>query len=189
MKDLKKEKQYKDAPEDECIESVKKGNTEAYSTIVKAYMKRAYYIALSFVKTEQDALDVSQEAFIKAFRHIKKFKTGSPFFPWFYQILKNLCLDWLKKNKPGDQVPLENIELADPADFHHSQRDEVLKIQLWKGIEKLELEQKEILMLRYFQGFSYKEMAQILDKPIGSIMSGLYYARKNLKTKMEKFLK
>ncbi len=83
--------------EQHCIEAVKNGDTEAYSTIVKQYMKKAYYIALGFVKSEADALDISQEAFIKAFKHIRKFKYGNRFFPLFYKILRNLCLDWLKK--------------------------------------------------------------------------------------------
>lgn len=167
--------------DNECIALVKRGNREAYSAIVKAYMKRAYYIALGFVKTEADALDVSQEAFIKAFRHIKKFKPGHDFFPWFYQILKNLCLDWLRKSKRRDEIPLEdvNAKLADSP-----QPDQMLKIAVWKGIEKLPIEQREILILRYFQGFSYKEIAQILGKPMGSVMSALYYAKKKLRAKI-----
>ena len=179
MNSIDSEKQVCD--EGQCIESVKRGNTKAYSTIVKTYMKKAYYIALSFVKREQDALDISQDAFIKAFRHIKKFKTGGAFFPWFYKILRNLCLDWLRKHRANHRVPLENVNPASPR-----QANEEIKIQVWNGIEKLPFEQREILILRYFQGYSYKEMAQILGKPTGSIMSGLYYAKKNLKKKLEK---
>ena len=59
-----------------------------------------------------------------------------------------------------------------------------MKVRLWKGIDQLALEEKEIILLRYFQGFSYKEIAQILEKPIGSVMSSLYYAKKKLKAKM-----
>ena len=170
--------------ESNCIEMVKRGNAEAYSTIVNTYMKKAYFIALSFVKTEQDALDVSQEAFIKAFRYIKKFKIGSKFFPWFYRILKNLCLDWIKKGKKSDTIPLENVN---PSTY--PEIAEELKINLWKGIDKLPSDQREILLLRYFQGYSYREISQLLDKPLGSVMSSLYYAKKNLRSKMEKYLK
>ncbi len=174
--------------DNECIALVKRGNREAYSTIVKAYMKKAYYIALSFVKTQQDALDISQEAFIKAFRHIKKFKPGHDFFPWFYQILKNLCLDWLRKNKRRDEIPLEDVNIKNLHTAGSTEADQVLKIAVWKGIEKLPLEQREILVLRYFQGFSYQEIAHILGKPPGTVMSALYYARKNLRAKMGEFL-
>lgn len=182
MKDIQRENLLK--IESRCIKLVREGDKEAYSTIVKTYMKRAYFIALSFVKTEQDALDVSQDAFIRAFRHIKKFKAGNDFFPWFYKILKNLCLDWLKKYKHINRIPLENIRLPGS-----SSPDEDIKIQLWKEIEKLSIDQREILILRYFQGFTYQEIAQILDKPLGSVMSSLHYAKKNLRKKMERFLK
>lgn len=63
------------------IAAVQSGDKDAYSCIVKNYMKKAYYIALGFVKSEPDALDISQDAFIKAYKHIKKFRTGNPFFP------------------------------------------------------------------------------------------------------------
>ncbi|MCK4835479.1 MAG: RNA polymerase sigma factor [Candidatus Aminicenantes bacterium] len=182
MQDAEAENQF--LTEQQCIDLVKKGDKEAYSTVVKKYMKKAYYIALGFVKTEPDALDVSQEAFIKAFRHIKKFKAGNDFFPWFYKILKNLCLDWLKKNKNVNLIPLENISLSNV-----SQPNEDIKIHLWKEMEKLSIDQKEILLLRYLQGFTYLEIAQILDKPLGSVMSSLHYAKKNLRKKMERFLK
>lgn len=171
---------YLSLDEQECIEAVKRGIKEAYSIIVKAHMKKAYYIALSFVKTEQDALDLSQDAFIKAYRHIKKFKSGSQFFPWFYQILKNLCLDSLKKNRRQNHIPLEDVTVANPG-----QTDQFIKIQIWKAIEKLPLEQRETVILRYFHGFNYSEISTMLDKPIGTVMSTLYYAKKSLRKKME----
>ena len=170
--------------EQQCIEAVQSGNKDAYCTIVKCYMKKAYYIALGFVKSEPDALDISQDAFIKAFKHIKKFRTGNPFFPWFYQILRNLCLDWLKKNRKINQIPLENINL-----FSNPACSQDIKIQIWEGIEKLPLAQKEILILRYFQGFSYAEIARTLGKPLGSVMSSIHYAKRNLRNQMEKMLK
>jgi RNA polymerase sigma-70 factor (ECF subfamily) len=182
MKDLSREAQIRD--ENECIELVKQGHKDEYSVIVQTYMKKAYYIALGFVKREQDAVDVSQDAFIKAYKHIKTFKKGHAFFPWFYKILKNLCLDWLRKRKNTHAVPLEEATCAAKAQF-----PEELKIRLWNGINQLALEEREIIILRYFQGFSYKEIAQILNKPIGSVMSSLYYAKKKLRSKVGEHLK
>ncbi len=177
MKDLGREAQIRD--ENNCIELVKQGHKDAYGVIVKTYMKKAYYIALGFMKSEQDAVDVSQDAFIKAYKHIKTFKTGNAFFPWFYQILKNLCLDWLRKKKNRQQLPLEEATCAAKSQF-----PEELKIRLWHGIDQLAIEEREIIILRYFQGFSYKEIADILNKPIGSVMSSLYYAKKKLRSKV-----
>ncbi|MEE8376878.1 MAG: RNA polymerase sigma factor, partial [Candidatus Aminicenantaceae bacterium] len=93
--------------ENEILALVKKGDAQAYQQIVKKYMQTAYYIALGFVHNHQDALDLSQESFIKAFRKIKSFDAGRPFFPWFYRILKNLCIDHFKRIRRRKEIPLE----------------------------------------------------------------------------------
>ncbi|MFC2163698.1 RNA polymerase sigma factor [Acidobacteriota bacterium] len=162
--------------EREILEVVQKGNKEAYQEIVVRYMHSAYYVALAFVHNQQDAMDISQDAFIRAFRRIKKFDTEKPFFPWFYKILKNLCIDYFKRRQRRNEVPLENVRVLE---VEHEDRE--MKKALWKGIEELPPEQKEIIILRYFRQLSYQEMAEVLGKPIGTIMSSLYYAKKRLK--------
>jgi len=169
--------------EKEILEVIQKGNKEAYQEIVVRYMQSAYYVALSFVHNQQDALDISQDAFIRAFRRIKKFDTEKPFFPWFYKILKNLCIDYFKKRQRRNEVPLENVRILE---VEHEDRE--MKKALWKGIEELPPEQKEIIILRYFRQLSYQEMAEVLGKPIGTIMSSLYYAKKRLKGIVGKYL-
>jgi len=162
--------------EGEILAFVQKGDKEAYKEIVTRYMHSAYYVALAHVRNQQDALDISQEAFIRAFRRIKKFDLERPFFPWFYKILKNLCIDHFKKRRRLNEVPLEKVRILKTG---HEDRE--MKDALWKGIEELPPEQKEVIILRYFRQLSYKEMADILDKPAGTIMSSLYYAKKRLK--------
>jgi len=173
----------RDLSERELIELVKKGKREAYHEIVSRYMKKAYYVALSFVHNHQDALDISQEAFIKAFRKIKNFSTQKPFFPWFYKLMKNLCLDHLRRGSRVKEIPLERIPV------HAEEReDREMKEVLWRGIESLPFEQREIVILRYFQQMSYSEIAEMTEKPIGTVMSSLYYAKKRLKKTIGKFL-
>ena len=162
--------------EKEILEVVQKGNKEAYQEIVVRYMQSAYYVALAFVHNQQDALDISQDAFIRAFRRVKKFDTEKPFFPWFYKILKNLCIDYFKRRQRRNEVPLETVRV-----LGEEHEDREMKKALWKGIEELPSEQKEIIILRYFRQLSYQEMAEVLGKPIGTIMSSLYYAKKRLK--------
>lgn len=169
--------------ESEILTLVQKGDREAYQEIVVRHMRSAYYLALAFVHNHQDALDLSQEAFIKAFRKIKKFDTKRPFFPWFYRILKNLCIDHYKHRRRLNEVPLENVRVLE---VEHEDRE--MKKALWKGIDELPDEQKEIIVLRYFQQLSYQEIAEILDKPIGTVMSSLYYAKKRLKGIVGKYL-
>jgi RNA polymerase sigma-70 factor (ECF subfamily) len=169
--------------EAEILELVQKGEKEAYQEIVVRHMQSAYYVALAFLHNHQDALDISQEAFIRAFRKIKKFDTKRPFFPWFYRILRNLCVDHYKRRRRLNEVPLENVRVLE---VEHKDRE--MKKALWKGIDELPEEQKEIIVLRYFQQLSYQEIAEILDKPIGTVMSSLFYAKKRLKGIVGKYL-
>jgi RNA polymerase sigma-70 factor, ECF subfamily len=169
--------------EKEILMLVKKGDKEAYQSIVVRYMRPAYSIALSFLHNQQDALDVSQDAFIRAYRKMKLYDIEKPFFPWFYRLLKNLCLDQIKKVKRRHEVPLEEV-----AFYSDRVKNKELREDLWFGIEKLPFEQREVILLRYFRQFSYKEIAELMDKPIGTVMSSLYYAKKRLKDILERHL-
>lgn len=169
--------------ESEVIKQVKKGNREAYQVIVERYMQRAYYIALGFVRNSQDAMDISQESFIKAFRKIKRFDSEKSFFPWFYKLLKNLCLDHIKRRSRVQEIPLDEARV-----LNEEREDREMKEILWRGIEGLSFEQKEVIILRYFQQYSYQEIAEITAKPVGTVMSSLYYAKKRLKKAIKKFL-
>jgi RNA polymerase sigma-70 factor (ECF subfamily) len=165
------------------LEIVQKGDKEAYGAIVKRYMQSAYYIALGLVHNQQDALDVSQDAFIKAFRKIKMFDTSKPFFPWFYRLLRNLCIDYLKGKHRMREIPFDDAHI-----LVEKKGDRELKEILWKGIEKLPFEQREIVILRYFRQYSYAEIAEIIEKPIGTVMSSLFYAKKKLKGIVGKYM-
>ena len=176
-------KQDRAFSEKETIELIKKGNREAYQVIVRRYMKTAYYIALGLVHNHQDALDISQESFIKAFRKIKNFDTQRPFFPWFYQLMRNLCIYFLKRRSGRKEIPLEGIQV-----LQEEKEDREMKEVLWKGINELPFEQREVIILCYFRQLSYQEIAEITGKPIGTIMSSLYYAKKKLKDILRKYL-
>ncbi len=173
----------REVSERELLVAVQKGDKETYGAIVKRYMHSAYYIALGFVHNQQDALDVSQDAFIKAFRKIKMFDTSKPFFPWFYRLLRNLCIDQLKRKHRMRAIPLEDVHV-----LAEEKEDRELKETLWKGIEKLSFEQREIVILRYFRQFSYAEIAELVGKPIGTVMSSLFYAKKKLRGIVGKYM-
>jgi RNA polymerase sigma-70 factor (ECF subfamily) len=167
-------------PDSEIIEAVKRGEREAYRRIVDRYKRRAYHVALGFVGDPQDALDVSQVAFIKAYRNIKGFDTTRAFLPWFYRILRNLCLDHIRRSRRRREVPLsEALVVADGSAERETHR------ALRRAIDGLAVEQREVVILHYFEGLSYKEMASTLGKPMGTIMSTLYHARQQLKRALE----
>ncbi len=168
--------------ERQMLERVRRGDREAYQGIVQRYMQTAYYIALGFVRNPQDALDVSQDAFVRAFRKIKQYDPEKRFFPWFYRLLKNLCLDHIKKRRRLAEVPLEDVQV-----FQEDKDNRELKEIIWKGIEQLPFEQREVIILRYFQQCSYQEIAEVTGKPMGTVMSSLFYAKKKLKDILKKY--
>lgn len=148
---------------------------------VKDNMKRAYFTALGFVGSQDQALELSQEAFIRAYRHYGSFDKNKKFFTWYYRILKNLCLNFIRDSKkkkvsgfveiadmPWGMTPEESIELME------------LKDQVQAAIMKLNNEEREIIILKEFQNLSYKEIAETLDIPVGTVMSKLFYSRKKL---------
>jgi RNA polymerase sigma-70 factor (ECF subfamily) len=173
----------RDLSDSEAIQAIRAGDREAYKAIVERYMKRAYGIALTFVRNTQDALDVSQMAFIKAYKNLKRFDAERPFFPWFYRILRNICLDHLKRASRRREIPLEDAGV-----LKTEAEDYEMKRMLWQAIEDLPLEQREAIVLRYFEGMSYKEVAETLEIPIGTVMSSLHYAKRKMKKAIGGFL-
>lgn len=169
--------------EKDILKAAAGGNKQAYQEIVTRYKSTAYYVALGFVKNTQDALDISQDAFIRAFRRIKKFDQSKAFYPWFYIILKNLCLDHLRKRRKMSETPIERIPV-----FEDEGRNLEIRDALWKGIEGLPLVQREAIILKYFHQYSYQEIAEIIQKPIGTVMSSLYYAKRKLKEILSPYL-
>ena len=166
----------------EAIEACLNGKKEMYRHIVERYKERAYYLALLFTKNREDALDLSQEAFYRAYRSLKDYDPSRPFYSWFYRILKNLCINFVNHQKR--QVRMEEgseamvPDLGDRPDeiFEHNERSAIV----WQALKQLDNKDREIILLKDFNDFSYKEIADALDLPIGSVMSRLYYARKRL---------
>lgn len=173
------------------IKKILKGEKKAYEIIVKRYMKRAYFTALGFTGNHQDALDLSQEAFIKAYHSLHKFNLSMSFSSWFYTILKNLCLNFIKKKKKISGTPLEiknESELEKSlGPLDDAQKKETKKI-LWEAISRLPIKEQEIILLRYFQELSYEEISRIIECPIGTVMSRLYYAKKRLRENLKDIL-
>lgn len=168
--------ELKDRSDSDIIDAIRDGDKEAYKGIVDRYKRRAYYTAIALVSDPQDAFDLSQIAFIKAYRNLRRFDTAEPFFPWFHRILKNVCLDHLRHLSRMREVPLEEAHSTDRASA-----DADVKEALWRAIENLPPRQREVVVLHYFEGLRYREIAEALGKPIGTIMSSLHNARQELK--------
>lgn len=173
------------------IRQCQHGDKHAFGTLVKKYMKRAYFIALGLVGSHENALDLSQEAFVRAYRSIHKFDAKRKFFTWYYQILRNLCYNFLRDaarhaSSFSKITEVQLTELEDhSADVSAMLEQEELQRLLWQALNELKPAEREIIVLKDFQDMSYQEMAGILNCPIGTVMSRLYTARQALKCKME----
>jgi RNA polymerase sigma-70 factor (ECF subfamily) len=177
---------------------------QAFEAIVKQHMKDAYFIALGLVGNREDALELSQEAFYRAYRHFDQLNSQEKFFPWFYQILRNLCFSHLRRRKvrrayeqgPDDSTPAssDSAGSASPAarDSAAQEREDAFdpetvaernesKDRVWRAISQLDEKHREVIILRHFRNLSYEEMAKVLFCNRGTVTSRLYYARKRLK--------
>lgn len=161
--------------------------------LVQAYRERAYGAALSLTRNYEDARDLSQEAFVRAFRAIDRFRVGRPFYPWYYRILRNLCLTHLERHGPRRQVSLDEIVEENPAatpsvssSVQERIQGEQMGRHLRTAIDQLKPEFREIISMFHFEEMSYQDIAQALEIPIGTVMSRLFHARKQLAQLMEK---
>lgn len=165
----------------------KKGNKKAYEALVRHYMTDAFLVARGFVGNDEDARDLSQDAFVKAYQARESFDADRPFYPWLYRILKNHCLNFVKRGHRkstslyhDDNPDRERFASIEPTPLQHLEREERRAI-VRAAIELLSVDHREIIVLKNFKGCSYREIAEILDIPIGTVMSRLYYARRSLK--------
>lgn len=165
---------------------------DEFEVIVKKYMKEAYFIALGLVGNREDALDLSQEAFARAYRHMTSFNPKWGFFPWFYRILRNLCFDHLRKRRHRQAQSLDTLDSEQGTtavdDYFTpdvvAERNET-KDRVWKAVGKLNEKHREVIILRHFRNLSYEQIAHTLFCSKGTVMSRLYHARKKLKALLD----
>ena len=173
-----------------------KNPREAFEAIVQKHMKDAYFIALGLVGNREDALELSQEAFYRAYENFDRLNTKDKFFPWFYQILRNLCFSHLRKRRvrrayaqrigdsdvdPQAEALDSQANASDAFDPEMVAERNETKDRLWRAIGQLDEKHREVIILRHFRNLSYEEMAKVLFCNRGTVTSRLYYARQRLK--------
>jgi RNA polymerase sigma-70 factor (ECF subfamily) len=149
-----------------------------------AVLHRGYVAAFRFLGNAEDAAEALQEAAAKALGAGDRYDPARPFYPWFYKILKNHCLNKKARRKPSE--PLDNNPVAASG---ASAEEQVLHSEkrghIEQALDVLSEEHREILDLRHFQDLGYEEIAEILQCPVGTVMSRLYRARKALRSQLE----
>jgi RNA polymerase sigma-70 factor, ECF subfamily len=177
--------------DDALIRATLEGDEEAFRELMERYKGRAFGVAVGIVGNGDDALDVVQDSFIKAYYKLKEFRFGSNFYTWFYRILVNQAIDRWRKSARSAEVPLDESWLSEedspPDAFTYPRtpedlaRNRELGDALQRAIASLPEYHRAVIVLREVEGMAYDEIAKTLGCSVGTVMSRLHYARGKLK--------
>ncbi len=173
------------------VKGCQKGQLEAFEELIKKYEKKVYSLCYRYSGNYDDANDLAQEAFLKVYNSIDKFKGKSAFSTWLYRVTANVCLDEMRKQKKSP-LSLDKPQETEEGEMYFSLPDQKynpeviaekndLRQLVHKGIGELPKEQRIIIILREMEELSYEEISEVLEISIGTVKSRLNRARKNLK--------
>lgn len=180
--------------DNELIRQVLAGQTNAFSELVERYQTKVYNLALRLCGSEDDAFDLAQEAFLRAWQSLGSFHFDAAFSSWLYRLTSNICIDWLRKKKRSKVISLTfedddgeqaQLELPDPSP---TPEQSLLKKEehalLREAMNALPVEARQILTLRAIDGLSYEQIAEVMGLQEGTVKSRLSRARTQLRNKM-----
>lgn len=180
--------------EPELISRSQQGDAAAFNELVIRYRQRAFAMIYQMVRHEEDAWDLAQDGFLKAWKNIRHFRGQSQFFTWLYRILMNVTIDALRRKQVqgekafDDAVGLQDIEPASTTTPKEELApatklsDKEIRARIDLAIQKLSPDHREVIVLREIDGLEYQEIADQVGIPLGSVMSRLFYARKKLQS-------
>jgi RNA polymerase sigma-70 factor (ECF subfamily) len=161
------------------IRTAKAGDKNAFGELYLFYAPRIYSAVYGLLMNRDDALEVTQVTFLRAWRAIRRFDVSRPFYPWLYKIARNRCYSRLADRKK--QPTLVELEEARWRDGENRDTVVDLREDIGKALAKLKPEFREIIILRHFEELSYREIALIMGCPEGTVMSRLHAARRALR--------
>ena len=177
-------------PDRTLVELAKRGDRESFGTLVRRHQDRAFNLAYQMVRNREDALDVAQEAFARAFASLQNFKGDASFATWLHRIVVNLAIDSLRRKQRGGETSYDDTRAApgeqevDPSSPDNPaealEAKQVRKL-LARGIAGLPPAQRAVLVLREIEGMSYEEISRSVGCTLGTVMSRLFYARRKLR--------
>jgi len=175
----------------DIINEILSGDTDAFEILVEETQSKVYSLALRMTNNQEDARDMAQEAFIRAFNSLSSFRGDSRFSVWMYRLTSNICLDFLrqKKRKPADSLTMdinddEQDKQFEIPDIRYNPETELerreLRVLINQGLLELSPDYRQILILREINGLSYEEIADVLKLEPGTVKSRIFRARKKL---------
>lgn len=190
-----------DVPDEAAlVKRARQGDMGAYDDLVKRYQERIYATIYHMTSNHEDANDLAQEAFIKAFQALKSFKGGSSFYTWIYRIAVNKTINFLKQRKNRAQLSLNDLDfnaehdpdlvalISDKTPRRDAGLAE-LQEKLNAAMQKLSEHHRLVVTLHDVQGMSHEEIAAVMDCNIGTVRSRLFYARQQLQALLSDYLK
>ena len=188
------------AEEMDLVKRARKGDLAAYDELVRRYQERIYATVYHMTANHEDANDLAQEAFIKAFQALRSFKGGSSFYTWVYRIAVNKTINFLKQRRNKGQMSLDDLDFNAEHDpdlvaliSEKTPRREVnlaeLQEKLNIAMQKLSDSHRLVVTLHDVQGLSHEEIAKIMDCNVGTVRSRLFYARQQLQAYLSDYLK
>lgn len=184
MPESPEEQQRRPAPDDLALaRKAQAGDLQAFEELVRAYRNDVFALSYHFVRNREEAWDISQEVFIKAFRSLKHFRGEASFKSWLLRITANQCKDQLKKRRLDTVSFEEAIQTDAPgAELGPARQSEAheLGAAIEKAVASLPVKHRTAFILREMEGLSYQEMAEAMDCNLGTVMSRLHHARKKL---------
>ncbi len=183
----------------ELVRECRRGKKDAFRELVERYQRKILSVAVGMLQNQDDALEVTQEAFVKAYRNLDGFKGESSFYTWLYRIVVNLAIDRRRRDRRHGTVSLEDrpgggedLEADLPSqrlsDPYQQAKSRELGDRLRGAIAELTPDQKAVILLREVEGLSYDEISNVMQCPKGTVMSRLHYARKALQEKLKDYL-
>lgn len=185
----------------ELVALSQQGDRDAFGQLVERYQRRAFGIAIGVLRHPENAMDAAQVAFVKAYRNIASFKGDSSFYTWMYRIVVNVCIDHIRKHRKmrpveyDEDFTQEGETMGLPLtgstlDMHPAERFErgELNEVLQAALETLSENHRAIILLREVEGLAYEEIAEVMDCHLGTVMSRLHHARKNLQKALLPYL-
>ena len=181
----------------DLVRACQRGDKEAFRELVERYQRKIVSVAMGMVHNQEDALEIAQETFIKAYENLGRFKGESSFYTWLYRIVVNLSIDFQRRERRHPTVALEdragpsgeNYEdhlkeerLTEP--FQETQAREV-GARVTEAINELTPDHKAVILLREVEGLSYDEISRVMQCSKGTVMSRLHYARKKLQKRLK----
>ena len=158
------------------------GDTDAFGELVTKYRTKIFNMIYDIVGNENDAWDLAQESFLKAWRSIHRFQGRSSFYTWLYRITTNVTIDSLRRKCRRSEVELDDtIPTFLPSPGDNYERAEI-RDQVYAALAQLGPEHRAVIVLKEIEDLQYREIAEILNVSIGTVMSRLFYGRKKLQS-------